>query len=155
MSTHSGHILLFLLKQKKKRNKTKEKRKELVVQEARCINKTKKRKPIPSLSQLSHLFHSLRPGAFIQPDLHTFTLHAIRVSANLSLSLSNMDLGKVNLDAPHSMGTTIIGVTYNGGVVLGADSRTSTGIFLFLISLSVWLPRKFLIFSSFFPNSKP
>ncbi|KAF2532295.1 hypothetical protein F2Q70_00033365 [Brassica cretica] len=35
-----------------------------------------------------------------------------------------MDL---NLDAPHSMGTTIIGVTYNGGVVLGADSRTSTG----------------------------
>lgn len=79
---------IFLLKQKKKRNKTKEKRKELVVQEARCINKTKKRKPIPSLSQLSHLFHSLRPCAFIQPDLHTFTLHAIRVSANLSLSLS-------------------------------------------------------------------
>ncbi|CAN8255372.1 unnamed protein product [Cochlearia groenlandica] len=35
-----------------------------------------------------------------------------------------MDL---NLDAPHSMGTTIISVTYNGGVVLGADSRTSTG----------------------------
>lgn len=32
------------------------------------------------------------------------------------------------LNAPHSMGTTIIGVTYNGGVVLGADSRTSTGI---------------------------
>ncbi|RVW88761.1 Proteasome subunit beta type-6 [Vitis vinifera] len=31
------------------------------------------------------------------------------------------------LNQPHSMGTTIIGVTYNGGVVLGADSRTSTG----------------------------
>ena len=30
-------------------------------------------------------------------------------------------------NGPHSMGTTIIGVTYNGGVVLGADSRTSTG----------------------------
>uniref|UniRef100_A0A7N2N4A3 Proteasome subunit beta n=1 Tax=Quercus lobata TaxID=97700 RepID=A0A7N2N4A3_QUELO len=41
-----------------------------------------------------------------------------------------MDLGKVNLDAPHSMGTTIIGVTYNGGVVLGADSRTSTGVYV-------------------------
>ncbi|KAL0833812.1 hypothetical protein Bca101_085701 [Brassica carinata] len=38
-----------------------------------------------------------------------------------------MDL---NLDAPHSMGTTIIGVTYNGGVVLGADSRTSTGMYV-------------------------
>ena len=34
-----------------------------------------------------------------------------------------------DLNAPHSMGTTIIGVTYDGGVVLGADSRTSTGIF--------------------------
>ncbi|KAL6130667.1 hypothetical protein ACLB2K_069046 [Fragaria x ananassa] len=33
----------------------------------------------------------------------------------------------MNLNAPHSMGTTIIGVTYDGGVVLGADSRTSTG----------------------------
>jgi 20S proteasome subunit beta 1 len=40
------------------------------------------------------------------------------------------------INGPHSMGTTIIGVTYNGGVVLGADSRTSTGKFQnFLISL--------------------
>jgi hypothetical protein len=40
------------------------------------------------------------------------------------------------INGPHSMGTTIIGVTYNGGVVLGADSRTSTGkIQNFLISL--------------------
>ncbi|KAG6626158.1 hypothetical protein CIPAW_15G028500 [Carya illinoinensis] len=38
-----------------------------------------------------------------------------------------MDLNKLYLNAPHSMGTTIICVTYNGGVVLGADSRTSTG----------------------------
>ncbi|KAG7967258.1 hypothetical protein I3843_08G091000 [Carya illinoinensis] len=37
-----------------------------------------------------------------------------------------MDLNKLYLNAPHSMGTTIIGVTYNGGVVLGAYSRTST-----------------------------
>ncbi|TYH15800.1 hypothetical protein ES288_A05G070100v1 [Gossypium darwinii] len=40
-----------------------------------------------------------------------------------------MDL-EMNLNASHSMGTTIIGVTYNGGVVLGADSRTSTGMYL-------------------------
>ncbi|XP_038981323.1 proteasome subunit beta type-6 [Phoenix dactylifera] len=34
-----------------------------------------------------------------------------------------------DLNAPHSMGTTITGVTYDGGVVLGADSRTTTGIY--------------------------
>ncbi|GLJ23429.1 hypothetical protein SUGI_0443420 [Cryptomeria japonica] len=39
-----------------------------------------------------------------------------------------MDMDWVN--AAHSMGTTIIGVTYNGGVVLGADSRTSTGMYV-------------------------
>ncbi|KAG6411595.1 hypothetical protein SASPL_129678 [Salvia splendens] len=37
-----------------------------------------------------------------------------------------MDSIHNDLNAPHSMGTTIIGVTYDGGVVLGADSRTST-----------------------------
>ncbi|XP_074286821.1 proteasome subunit beta type-6-like [Silene latifolia] len=37
---------------------------------------------------------------------------------------------KIDFDSPHSMGTTIIGVTYNGGVVLGADSRTSTGVYV-------------------------
>ncbi|GER36145.1 proteasome subunit beta type [Striga asiatica] len=41
-----------------------------------------------------------------------------------------MDVTSGDLDAPHSMGTTIIGVTYNGGVVLGADSRTSTGMYV-------------------------
>ncbi|KAL4332234.1 hypothetical protein GQ457_07G036950 [Hibiscus cannabinus] len=42
---------------------------------------------------------------------------------------TKMDLN-MDLNAPHSMGTTIIGVTYNGGVVLGADSRTSTGMYV-------------------------
>ncbi|KAL3644252.1 proteasome chaperone 1 [Castilleja foliolosa] len=41
-----------------------------------------------------------------------------------------MDSISGDLNAPHSMGTTIIGVTYNGGVVLGADSRTSTGMYV-------------------------
>ncbi|KAL7096267.1 hypothetical protein ACP275_10G070300 [Erythranthe tilingii] len=41
-----------------------------------------------------------------------------------------MDSISSDLNAPHSMGTTIIGVTYNGGVVLGADSRTSTGMYV-------------------------
>ena len=82
-------------------NKTKEKEKNFLCRKpGPLINKTKKRKPIPSLS-----------------------------------GLSIMDLSIVNLDAPHSMGTTIIGVTYNGGVVLGADSRTSTGFFFFFFLL--------------------
>ncbi|GFS44216.1 N-terminal nucleophile aminohydrolases (Ntn hydrolases) superfamily protein [Actinidia rufa] len=41
-----------------------------------------------------------------------------------------MDPSMADLNSPHSMGTTIIGVTYNGGVVLGADSRTSTGMYV-------------------------
>ncbi|CAI9099041.1 OLC1v1035801C1 [Oldenlandia corymbosa var. corymbosa] len=36
----------------------------------------------------------------------------------------------VDFSSPVSTGTTIIGVTYNGGVVLGADSRTSTGMYV-------------------------
>ena len=39
--------------------------------------------------------------------------------------------GPSSADAPtdgeHRMGTTIVGVCYDGGVVLAADSRTSTG----------------------------
>jgi 20S proteasome alpha/beta subunit len=46
-------------------------------------------------------------------------------------------------DAPtsgeHRMGTTIVGVCYDGGVVLAADSRTSTGM-LRLPPLSVRAP---------------
>ncbi|ELP92186.1 proteasome subunit beta type-6 precursor, putative [Entamoeba invadens IP1] len=34
---------------------------------------------------------------------------------------------KVNAYQPVSLGTTIIGVIYDGGVILGADSRTSSG----------------------------
>lgn len=41
-----------------------------------------------------------------------------------------MDLKIEDVSGPHSMGTTIIGLTYNGGVVLAADSRTSTGVYV-------------------------
>lgn len=34
------------------------------------------------------------------------------------------------MNAPHSMGTTIIRVTYNGGVVLKVDSRTGTEMYV-------------------------
>ncbi|KAG8373920.1 hypothetical protein BUALT_Bualt11G0075400 [Buddleja alternifolia] len=43
---------------------------------------------------------------------------------------TTMDVSTGDLNGPHMMGTTIIGVTYNGGVVLGADSRTSTGMYV-------------------------
>jgi hypothetical protein len=35
--------------------------------------------------------------------------------------------GEAPTTGEHRMGTTIIGVCYEGGVILGADSRTSTG----------------------------
>jgi hypothetical protein len=35
--------------------------------------------------------------------------------------------GEAPTSGEHRMGTTIVGVCYDGGVVLGADSRTSTG----------------------------
>lgn len=38
----------------------------------------------------------------------------------------NVNLG-VNRDGEHRMGTTIMAMSYAGGVVMGADSRTSTG----------------------------
>ncbi|KAI4992242.1 hypothetical protein ZWY2020_051633 [Hordeum vulgare] len=42
--------------------------------------------------------------------------------------------GPASADAPtdgeHRMGTTIVGVCYDGGVVLAADSRTSTGMYV-------------------------
>ncbi|KAL5070324.1 hypothetical protein RYX36_021211 [Vicia faba] len=34
-------------------------------------------------------------------------------------------MDQVDFNAPYSMGTTIISVTYNDKVILGADSRTS------------------------------
>lgn len=90
----------------------------------------------------------------------SYTLKLVSVSLHISLRSthpysyisSNMDAAYSDLNAPHSMGTTIIGVTYNGGVVLGADSRTSTGT-LFnksILCLNSWhnLKREFH-FSSF------
>ncbi|XP_052196627.1 proteasome subunit beta type-6 [Diospyros lotus] len=41
-----------------------------------------------------------------------------------------MENPSMDVNGPHNMGTTIIGVTYDGGVVLGADSRTSTGMYV-------------------------
>jgi 20S proteasome alpha/beta subunit len=42
--------------------------------------------------------------------------------------LSDSAMG--NTDQPVSMGTSIVAVTYAGGVILGADSRTSTGSYV-------------------------
>lgn len=56
-------------------------------------------------------------------------VHSISLGLLKIVVLRKMDMKMEDFNAPHSMGTTIIGVTYNGGVVLGADSRTSTGIF--------------------------
>ncbi|XP_055916068.1 proteasome subunit beta type-6 [Eupeodes corollae] len=41
-----------------------------------------------------------------------------------------MVFGNDWMDAPHSTGTTIMAVEFDGGVVIGADSRTSTGVYV-------------------------
>lgn len=73
-------------------------------------------------------------SAFTHPLLiQGFLLLNYSNSSSIDRSAQNhiMDVSTGDIDAPHSMGTTIIGVTYNGGVVLGADSRTSTGNSIF------------------------
>jgi len=68
------------------------------------------------------------------PNLLRFHFKFSSSSLNYLKTMESHEESEIN--GPHSMGTTIIGVTYNGGVVLGADSRTSTGkIQNFLISL--------------------
>jgi len=42
-------------------------------------------------------------------------------------SSSSAAAGEAPTTGEHRMGTTIVGVCYDGGVILGADSRTSTG----------------------------
>lgn len=39
-------------------------------------------------------------------------------------------VSSTNVQEEHMMGTTIMAVKYDGGVVLGADSRTSTGTYV-------------------------
>ncbi|XP_055859230.1 proteasome subunit beta type-6 [Episyrphus balteatus] len=41
-----------------------------------------------------------------------------------------MVFGNDWMDAPESTGTTIMAVEFDGGVVIGADSRTSTGVYV-------------------------
>ncbi|KAL6627002.1 hypothetical protein ACP70R_030728 [Stipagrostis hirtigluma subsp. patula] len=43
---------------------------------------------------------------------------------------SSAAAGEAPTSGEHRMGTTIVGVCYDGGVVLGADSRTSTGMYV-------------------------
>lgn len=126
--THQAHINFYLHPSSIKEHldsslpwKEKNLRKKSV------LHITQTKAPLPPLS-LGFFDFSAFLGA------HTFIdLHIIRVC--FSLIFEDMDLKEADLSAPHSMGTTIIGVTYNGGVVLGADSRTSTGIFAFLLFL--------------------
>ncbi|KAL5212458.1 hypothetical protein ABZP36_023305 [Zizania latifolia] len=43
---------------------------------------------------------------------------------------SSVAMGDAPTTGEHRMGTTIVGVCYDGGVVLAADSRTSTGMYV-------------------------
>jgi len=56
---------------------------------------------------------------------------------------SSSAAGEAPTTGEHRMGTTIVGVCYEGGVVLGADSRTSTGNALWLLSICVCRRRSY------------
>ncbi|GJM98823.1 hypothetical protein PR202_ga15864 [Eleusine coracana subsp. coracana] len=47
-----------------------------------------------------------------------------------AFTASSSAVGEAPTSGEHRMGTTIVGVCYNGGVILGADSRTSTGMYV-------------------------
>jgi 20S proteasome alpha/beta subunit len=58
---------------------------------------------------------------------------------------SSAAAGEAPTTGEHRMGTTIVGVCYDGGVILGADSRTSTGSVLrSLLVLDLSAPREIL-----------
>ena len=122
------------------------------MQEARSINKTKKRKPIPSLSELSHLFHSLRLRAFIQ----IFILLQSTLLGFLPISLF-LDHGSLQ---SKSRCPSLHGHHHHRRHLQRrccSRSRLSHQhwYFSFLISLSVWFSRKFHIFSTFSPIPNP
>jgi hypothetical protein len=104
-----------------------------------------------------------RPSFFLATEArpanttHTAHLVALQISvaaaAVKAASVQSADLPPAAMDASslmgsssdaptsgeHRMGTTIVGVCYDGGVVLAADSRTSTGM-LRLPPISVSAP---------------
>jgi len=57
---------------------------------------------------------------------------------------SSAAAGEAPTTGEHRMGTTIVGVCYDGGVILGADSRTSTGTGFDRSPLDLSAPREIL-----------
>ncbi|KAL6008165.1 proteasome chaperone 1 [Asimina triloba] len=73
------------------------------------------------------------PSSYLNPPSSSFSPSFVLLYFFPCHPLANfLDQPAMDFDlgAPHSMGTTIVGVTYDGGVVLGADSRTSTGMYV-------------------------
>ncbi|GLV37841.1 Proteasome beta1 subunit [Carabus blaptoides fortunei] len=52
------------------------------------------------------------------------------VVVNPASHFSTMESANDWYNAPHSTGTTIVAAEFNGGVVIGADSRTTTGTYI-------------------------
>eukprot|EP00164_Ancoracysta_twista_P000200 GFYU01000291.1.p1 GENE.GFYU01000291.1~~GFYU01000291.1.p1 ORF type:complete len:253 (+),score=52.16 GFYU01000291.1:22-759(+) len=68
---------------------------------------------------------SAAPSQGVPPMLPSFGVEAKKADA-----MSIIDPYGNEISGEHRMGTTIMAVEYDGGVVLGADSRTSTGSYV-------------------------
>jgi hypothetical protein len=85
---------------------------------AAALNRDHHRSASPRLAS-SHLTSPRRLGFCTAVDLAVPAMDVSHAGSSVA--------GEAPTTGEHRMGTTIVGVCYEGGVVLGADSRTSTG----------------------------
>lgn len=82
----------------------------------------------------STLIHTPQNLQYHAPVHHALgALHASRQQFPVPFSIEDPQLGNTDrnkVGGGHDLGTTIIAVSYEGGVILAADSRTSTGTYV-------------------------
>ena len=71
----------------------------------------------------------------LNPFAEDFSIHTIfpamaQQYGNPSDVDASLFVGQNPQDGEHRMGTTILAVAFDGGVIMGADSRTSTGTYV-------------------------
>lgn len=94
-----------------------------------CVNSTMTAREILGRALPKLAVHALLNITWIQ--LSSLSKHATDVGAiPQRISYTNMDCSSSQAEQAPQTGTTIVAVSFDGGVVLGADSRVSTGIYV-------------------------